>query len=252
MIIEEDWQEFPKATKHLVCCEGLGGSKRTRAFPFFTIEAKNSLASIHDRAALHQNLNNASQALHNMYEFLKEAGEDQEKEFFEKVRFFSAVAMYEGVVIRIHWAKKTDKNTMYKPILGANNREDYPLQFEYEQFWPRNDSQPAGSKPYLDRQTIVQQIENIVSSYGANDLFPLLQRAAKRVAEKFSKDDTLFKKRASQFYYLHGQVPLTSKKTTRENTRENTPRAAGGDATNQTPEGEKAVPTPKKKRKFGK
>jgi hypothetical protein len=24
----------------------------------------------------------------------------------------------------------------YNPIPGANNREDYPLQFEFQQFWP--------------------------------------------------------------------------------------------------------------------
>jgi hypothetical protein len=152
-----------------------------------------------------------------MYEFLKEAGWDHEKKFFEKVRFFSAVAMYDGVVIRVHWAKKTD-NTKYKPIPGANNREAYPLQFEYEQFWPPDDNQLPVSKPHFDRQTIVQQIENIINSYGANDLFPILQGAAKRVSEKFSKDEALFMERASQFYYMHGQVPLKSKTTTRANT----------------------------------
>ena len=53
----------------------------TRAFPFFTIEAEASLTSTLDHVALQKNLNNASQALHNMYEFLKEAG--YEEKFFE-------------------------------------------------------------------------------------------------------------------------------------------------------------------------
>jgi len=38
-------------------------------------------------------------------------------------------------VIRIHRAKKIDENSKYNPIPGANNREDYPLQFEFQQFW---------------------------------------------------------------------------------------------------------------------
>jgi hypothetical protein len=60
LIAEQDWQELPKATQQLVCCEGLGGSMGTRAFPFFTIEAKTSLTSTLDRVALQKNLNNAS------------------------------------------------------------------------------------------------------------------------------------------------------------------------------------------------
>jgi hypothetical protein len=221
LIPEKDWQELPTATKQLVCCEGLEGSMGTRAFPFLTIEAKSSFTSTQDQVTLQKNLNNASQELHNMYEFLEEAGGSYEEKFFEQVRFFSAVATTEGVVIHIHRAKKIDENSKYNPIPGANNREDYPLQFEFQQFWPLEADHEADSKPPLDRQTILQQIENIIVGYGANELFPLLQEAAKIVSQKFSKDDRLLEARANQFYYMHGQEPLRSKK---RNRRENPPQ----------------------------
>jgi hypothetical protein len=67
----------------------------------------------------------SSQELHNM-DFSRKLGSPMR--FFEQVRFFSAVATWEGVVIRIHRAKKTNENT--NPIPGANGREDYLLQFE--------------------------------------------------------------------------------------------------------------------------
>lgn len=113
-----------------------------------------------------------------------------------------------------------DENSKYNPIPGANNREDYPLQFEFQQFWPLEADHETDSKPPLDRQTIVQQIKNIIVGYSANELFPLLQEAAKIVLQKFSKDDRLLEARANQFYYLHGQEPLRSKK---RNTKENPP-----------------------------
>jgi hypothetical protein len=69
----------------------------------------------------------------------------------------------------------------------------------------------TNSKLPLDRQTIAQQIENINVGYGANELFPLLQEAAKIVSQKFSKDDRLLEARANQFYYMHGQEPLRSR-----------------------------------------
>jgi hypothetical protein len=68
-------------------------------------------------------------------------------------------------------------------------------------------------------QTIVQQIENIIVGYGANELFPLLQEAAKIVSQKFSKDDRLLEARANQFYYLHGQEQLRVRRGTQKKTR---------------------------------
>jgi len=147
--------------------EGAANS-RTRLAGTAKGDAAARLTSTPDHVALQKNVNNASQALHNMYEFLKEAGGSYEEKFFEQVRFFSAVATTEGIVIRIRRAKKTDENSKYNPIPGANNREDYPLQFEFQQFWPLDHE--TNSKPPLDRQSIVHQIENIIVGYGANVL----------------------------------------------------------------------------------
>jgi len=57
-----------------------------RAFPFFSMEATGLQDDIMDSAAIRQNWNTASQALHNMYVFMMISG--HEKAFFKEVRFF--------------------------------------------------------------------------------------------------------------------------------------------------------------------
>ena len=102
---------------------------------------------------------------------------------------------------------RTENTTQFlEPII----ERIIPLKFEFQQFWPLEADHETDSKPPL-----VQQIENIIVGYGANDLFPLLQEAAKIISQKFSKDDGLLEARANQFYYLHGQEPLRSKKNNR-------------------------------------
>lgn len=80
---------MPKATKRLVCYENMSEIRRARGFHFFTIEAKKGLMSADDTVGKRQSLNNASQALHNMFEFFRDAGPQHEDIFFTKVRFFS-------------------------------------------------------------------------------------------------------------------------------------------------------------------
>jgi hypothetical protein len=99
-----DWDSFPKATQKIICYEGDEPPNDDRAFYFLTIEAKHNFKNVDDPIALNQCLNNASQALHNMYEFFKEADRDiredvkvkedeYTKKFFERVCFFSVVAV---------------------------------------------------------------------------------------------------------------------------------------------------------------
>ena len=83
---------MPLTTKRLVCYESADEIGDARVFHFFTIEAKKTKTSTGDTVGMHQSLNNASQALHNMFEFFREAGPQHENTFFDKVRFFSVVA----------------------------------------------------------------------------------------------------------------------------------------------------------------
>jgi hypothetical protein len=93
-----------------------------------------------------------------------------------------------------------DENSKYNPIPGANNREDCALQFEFLQFWPLEADHETDSKPPVDRQTIVQQIENIIVGYGANELFPLLRRPPKLSHRSSAKTIGCWK---------HGQTSFT-------------------------------------------
>ena len=173
---------MPAATGALIVFEG---GPMERAFPFFTIEAKKAFTSPDDPAALNQSLNNASQALHNMYEFFKEAGD--EATFFNKVRFFSAAAMSKGVNVRIHRAVETSERIV----------PTYALRFEYEEFMRIDESD-------FQRKKVVDVFENIIWSYGPK-LFSLLHEAAKAVAEKFKNNSNLARER-DEVYYRHGQI----------------------------------------------
>ncbi len=82
-------------------------------------------AVFHDIAGKHQSLNNTSLALHNMYEFFKDAGPNHEKKFFPKVRFFSVVASTEGLNIRIRRATREPSHIS----LIMPERPDYLIVF---------------------------------------------------------------------------------------------------------------------------
>lgn len=122
------WYNLPRATRHLVCYES-SGECTERVFHFFTIEAKKATIGSCDSVGKCQSLNNASQALHNMYEFFKDAGPQHEDTFFAQVRFFSVVASNGGLTIRIHRATR-EIGSDWGFIM--RDRPDYPLRFEYQ------------------------------------------------------------------------------------------------------------------------
>lgn len=101
---ERYWDYLPLALRNMVCYEGNETISQSRIFHFMAIESKSSLKNINDPTGILQNLNSASQSLHNMYEFFREAGEEYVNIFFDKVRFFSAVSTNMGIKIRIHRA----------------------------------------------------------------------------------------------------------------------------------------------------
>ena len=80
-----------------MCPEASEQSKDKRAFHFFSMEAKGPQFMPEDNVGYRQNFNTASQALHNMYKFMKRANEL--KIFFTKVRFYSVMATGSGFIL---------------------------------------------------------------------------------------------------------------------------------------------------------
>jgi hypothetical protein len=68
-----------------MCAELAKDANDGRAFHFFSMEVKGAQGDLANRVAYCQNFNTASQALHDMYLFMKKA--DKEDEFFSKARF---------------------------------------------------------------------------------------------------------------------------------------------------------------------
>jgi hypothetical protein len=208
-----DWNSFPEETQKLICFEGIGPPNVDRAFYFLAIEAKRGFTSVDDPVAVNQCLNNASQALHNMFEFFKEAdrdiGEgtkvkknDFTKEFFERVRFFSVVAVAGAMKIRIHRACELGEDDDKGP------KEDYPLKFVFSEY-------KEVSKKEFKRQGVVEELTKVLYNYGVNELAGLLRRAIRRMNEKFvgysRRNSNRVLNRGMLFYSYNQAVPPTRK-----------------------------------------
>ncbi|KAL9111902.1 MAG: hypothetical protein Q9227_003752 [Pyrenula ochraceoflavens] len=172
-IISPDlWKKLPQKTQHLICYEGIKENKKDRAFGFFFVEAKRSGAEPDDKIALIQALNSASQALHNIHEFFKEA--EEIAAFFKHVRVFSATTSEKGAIIRVHRAVElpTDTELCFNRVV-----EDYPLQFEYQIY-----KSFAGEN--FSRLEVIQAFEKIIKGYGEKQLLVLLRQAEVNVRKK--------------------------------------------------------------------
>ncbi|KAI1310663.1 hypothetical protein F5Y03DRAFT_392109 [Xylaria venustula] len=210
---EDEWPELPNAMKHLFCYESPATGKEVRVFHFMTIESKNSGKSLDDTVALGQNLNNASHSLHNMYELFREAGEEHLRIFFDKVRFFSAVATSKGINIRVHRAcltRESRKTVQGESIDEAPLRrsivDGYPLQFVFDEFFEASASD-------FTRENIVNIFGKIMIGYAIGELWGYLKEAAKAVEAKCVeyKSKNGGKLRRGIDYYLYG-LPLPGRK----------------------------------------
>lgn len=191
------WNKMPYATKRLACYENVGEIAETRVFHFFTIEAKKALRSADDTVGKRQGLNNASQALHNMFEFFRDAGQQHEDIFFTKVRFFSVVASTEGLTIRIHRATREPEDGLDQGFIIP----EYPLRFEYRELY-------RFQKDNLDRTTVLKTFEQILIGYGVSELRHLLHDAAKALMEKLEKDLDGMRAREKGWFYRYGQTNI--------------------------------------------
>jgi hypothetical protein len=201
LIPERLWKDMPMSIKCLACYENTNDSGKTRVFHFFAIEAKKATISINDNIGKRQSLNNASQALHNMYEFFKDAGPNHEEEFFTKVRFFSVVASTEGLNIRIHRATREPAEGNGRVGLIMKERPDYPLRFEYQDFI-------SIQRDLFNRNRVFEVFEKILIGYGANELYLLLRNAAKAIMEKLANDPVQMRLRSNPDFYRYGQTDI--------------------------------------------
>ena len=200
LIADRLWYDMPAATQRLACYEGLSETGAARAFCFFAIEARKATVSSDDTTGKRQSLNNASQALHNMFEFFRDAGKQHEEKFFTKVRFFSVVASTEGLTIRIHRATREG----LRLGLTMSERNDYPLRFEHREF-ARID------RDNFDRGAVLEIFRKILVGYGVKKLHPLLLEATKAIMEKIKEDPSRLKARSDLRFYRYGQVDITPK-----------------------------------------
>lgn len=192
------WNNMPEATRRLARCEISGIIPDTRIFPFFTIEAKKAETSSGDTVGKLQSLNNASQALHNMFEFFRDAGPQHEKKFFSEVRFFSVVASTEGLTIHIHRATKEPADGSGEGLI-MKDRPEYPLRFEHREFY-------SIGRDGFDRKPVLEMLERILVGYGATELHLLLQNAAEALMEKLSNDPDGESARQDENFYRYGQT----------------------------------------------
>lgn len=201
LIPESLWKDMPMTTKILACYENINDNGKARVFHFFAIESKKATMSINDAVGKRQSLNNASQALHNMYEFCKDAGPTHEREFFARVRFFSVVASTEGLIIRIHRATREPAHGSGRAGLIMKDRPDYPLRFEHQEFM-------SITRDRFNRKQVFEAFGRILISYGARELSVLLQSAAQALMEKLISEPLQMKRRLNPHFYRYGQTDI--------------------------------------------
>ena len=237
LIRPKSWALMPSELTRIICYEGDSPPFDRCAFGFFVVEAKRSRFSPDDEVAKYQALNSASQALHNMYEFFRQAG--QEEVFFNRVRVFSATTSEKGLLLRIHRAERivggtvksntdvpnSDASDSDVPVSDAQNADtsdsdssgsevsdsesyepiyakpDYELEFRFEEYKTFYFGQSS-------RQDVIDVFAKIMIAYGERRLHGLLKKAAHRIhgqlqaCQKQLKDPARIVKD-----FRHGQTP---------------------------------------------
>lgn len=200
------WKTLPEPTKGLACFEN-SSSNASRVFHFLAVEAKKAMLDLDSPQALHQCLNNASQALHNMFEFFRDAGPEHEQVFYNKVRFFSLVANRKGIIVRIHRAiRKPDDASPWELVMP--DRPDYRLEFEFREF------QRIGDADEFSRKKVLEVVKKILK-YAMDDLFKMINTAASKLVQNLEKDLGLYRARREADFYSYGQPNPKSSKSSR-------------------------------------
>ncbi|KAI0409945.1 hypothetical protein F4802DRAFT_611660 [Xylaria palmicola] len=131
-----------------------------RCFPFVFIEARAAFHNI--KSALYANMHSASQALFNIYTWMRRAG--QTDAFFRDVRLFSVAINAEQVIVRTHRAK---------PLDSADG-----LVFLCDELCDLYG---------YDRDTVCRLIRNILMEYGAKELCKILRSTVEEVSQQYAE-----------------------------------------------------------------
>jgi len=206
VISDRMWKTLPEATKGLACFEN-SSSSASRIFHFLAVEAKKAMHDLDSPQALHQCLNNASQALHNMFEFFRDAGPEHEQVFYDKVRFFSVVANRKGIIVRIHRAiRKPDDASQWELVMP--DQPNYRLEFEFREF------QRIRGGDEFSRKRVLEVVKKILR-YATDDLFKMINAAASKLVQNLEKDLGLYFARQEVDFYSYGQPNPKSCKSPR-------------------------------------
>lgn len=112
-----------KEFRHMMVPEKPEAGDDGVAFPFLMMEAKGPAGKLGGSPVLRQVVNDASNALFNLWKFFKRAG--KEAEFFKYIRVFTVAGSHERMTIRMHYAlEEEDQNNWVT--------EGYPLRYRYE------------------------------------------------------------------------------------------------------------------------
>ena len=197
LIDDATWIWIPSGTARLAEYESSANGGSSRIFHFFTIEGKRDITSTDDPVAKRQSLNSASQSLHNMYEFLKDAGQEYENKFFDQVRVFSAVATADGLLVRIHRAERIPDDRPVREFITKG----YPLKFEFREF------ARVPAERY-DRSPVFDIFRKVLCGTIVNTMRTLLASAADTLVERLMNDENglEYKLRRDSRIYRHGQV----------------------------------------------
>ena len=140
-----------------------------RCFPFLFMEVKKAASDLQD--AYLANLNNASQALFNMYLWMAQAG--QMKEFFDEIRVFSLVFNAEDMSVRVHrCAQESDGELFF-----FFDEVRAPARYNRDQAWVL--------------------VNSILENYAAEKLHPTLKNAYETVSRQ-EKERVASKRKAKK------------------------------------------------------
>ncbi|KAH0848437.1 hypothetical protein AYO21_02524 [Fonsecaea monophora] len=192
------WHALPRATKMLACFEGVKAAGAGRIFHFVAAEATDGLTSTNDNIGSLSSLNDASQALHNMFEFFRDAG--HEDVFFAKVRFFSMVAGNDGVWVRMHRAVRVPPRKPDDACIMPTRRAEYPLKFEF-----RNWAHITRAKLEIGASGW-KIIGEALLGYGIGLLRGLIHDAAQALVVKLERDIAATRARGDVDFYRYGQT----------------------------------------------
>ncbi len=206
VISDRMWKTLPEPTKGLACFKN-SSSNASRVFHFLAIGAKKAMLDLDSPQALHQCLNNASQALHNMFEFFRDAGPEHEQIFYNKVRFFSVVANRKGIIVRIHRAiRKPDDASPWELVMP--DRPEYRLEFEFREF------EGIGDADEFSRRKALEVVKRILK-YATDDLLNMINAAASKLVQNLERDLGLYHTGREADFYSYGQPNSKSCKSSK-------------------------------------